>query len=425
MGIYIADYLNGLPPEGSELPEVRGALHAVLDPKRGGKPAQLRHVTNRAGLATTYSAGVTAQFSRSWQVSHVPIRKIKVGWANWGVDTANTKGMGAGTEAGPGGTMTIRMSVEYPRGTFTQLTFDNGATSGTIADGATGESDDFDLGFTIPAFRWFRMATHIACAAGTWNINHANGCDRGHGDEFQFGGTDLTMSSTVAGSGTTAAALPLYVLSQSDLGVWGMIGDSILTSLGEDSFPDPSGARGILARALANLGPCVNYGAAGDAAQYFVASHSKRIAALQRAGVTRMIDEYGINDFTIGRTSAQVLADKATIRGYLTGVPWFECTTTPKTTGTFATAAGQTIWSAGGNTQRVTHNNAVRAGIAGAEGFVDIASVVETSTSVESNPTKDGGVWLPYLTGDGTHQTVGCSLRVQPLVANALAACGS
>ena len=425
MSIYLADYLNQLPPGSAEHGEVLGAARALLDPRRGGKAVQLRQVTNRVGVPTTFSAVTTSQFSRSWQISYVPIRKIKLGWANWGVDTANSKGLGAGTETGPGGTMTISASVEYPRGTFTQLTWDNGATSGTIANGATGESDTVDLGFTLPPFRWFRIAVHAACPSGTWNMNFDNACDRAHGDEFAFGGANNTMNATVAGTNTTSGMLPLYVLGQSDLGVWGIVGDSIASSQGEDGFPDPSGGRGILGRGLAQHGPHINYTTPGDLAQNFVLSHDKRIAALVRGGVTRVIDQYGSNDFNGGRTATQVLADKAAIRSYIPGLPWFECTTTPKTTGTFLTAAAQAVWDTAKNTQRVAHNNAIRAGIAGVENFVDAAGIVETSPGNEVGPVKDGGVWIGGLSKDGTHQTIRASLAVLPLFQGLLAAHGS
>jgi hypothetical protein len=234
------------------------------------------------------------------------------------------------------------------------------------------------------------------------------------------------MNSTVAGSNTISGMLPLYILGMSDLGVWGQVGDSILSPLGEtDGFLDPSGGRGILGRAIAELCPQMNYGVPGDLAQYFVASHSKRIAGLVRGGVTRAIDEYGINDFNAGRTSAQLLTDKASIRGYIPTVPWFECTTMPKTSGTWATAAGQTIWDATKNTQRVTHNNALRANIPGVEGIVDLAQLVETTTSDEVGPVKDGGVFIGGLTIDGTHPNTRAVLLQKPIVQGLLAAHGA
>ena len=426
MSIYLANYLNGLPVGGDEWGEVTSALRGTVDPKHGGKTPQLRQVTNRVGIPSLYSAGTTGQMSRSWQISYVPIRKIKVGWANWGVDINNVKGLGAGTEVGPGAPMTLQLSVEYPMGTFTRLTFDNGATSGTISDGATGESDLVDLGFTIPPFRKFRIAAYAACASGTWNMNYQNGCDRARGDEFAFNGANNIMNTTVAGSNNASGMRPLYVLAQSDLGVWGMVGGSILTPLGEeDGFLDPSGGVGILGRAVARLSPALNYGVPGDLAQYFVASHDRRLAAFLRAGVTRMINQHGNNDFATGRTAAQLLADKASIRSYIPAVPWFECTSMPRTSGTWATAAGQSVWNAAQNAQRLTLNNTVRAGIAGVEGILDLASIVETSSANEVGPVKDGGVWLGGLTADGVHPNVRAVLLALPLVEGLLAAHGS
>lgn len=418
MSTYLADYLNALVPGSTEFGEVLAAARKLLFPKIGGKTPQWRQVTNRVGVSSTYAAGVTTQMSRNWQISHVPLRALKVGWWNGGVDTANARGGGSGKEAGPGGPATLVVSVEYPLGTFTQLTFAVGGVTGTAADNAIIETDGVDLGFTIPPFRKFRIAMYVACASGTWNRNYNNACDRSHGDEFQFGGSNNTMNASVQGTGTTSGALPHYVLGLSDLGVWGMVGDSLLSSLGEADFFDPSGGIGFLGRGIAPHFPLMNYGVAGDRADWFVSSHGQRIAGLVAGGVTRMIDEYAINDFNVARTSAGLLADKASIRSYITGIPWFEVTCQPKTTGTFDTAAGQTIWNAGANTERVTHNNALRAGISGVEDVIDIASQVETSTSVEVRPVKDGGVWLGGYSSDGTHQAVKGAFALQPYMIN-------
>jgi len=118
----------------------------------------VRHVTNRVGIANQISGSNTQIQARCWQISYEPISAIKVGFANWYVSSVTS-----GVETGCGSDCTVFMSLEYPRGTFTRLTWAGGATSGTVTNGTTGETDLVALGFTIPAFAWFRIA-----AFATW-----------------------------------------------------------------------------------------------------------------------------------------------------------------------------------------------------------------------------------------------------------------
>jgi lysophospholipase L1-like esterase len=362
------------------------------------RPATVRQVTGRSYLPGNYSA-TTSMMTRSWQRAYVPVSAIKIAIPNWYVNTTT------GGEVGFGGVLTATASVEYPKGTFTRITFGGGQSSGTAPDFTTLWSDLTPLGFTIPANAYFRIAIYMANPVGLANMNYAFASDRGRGDEFAYNATDHTMDATVMGSGTTSAYYPAAVLAMSDRTVWFVIGDSLSAGINE-TITDPSGGRGLVGRGLAIFGPYLNYGVPGDFAQWYVASHARRTELLQAAGVTAGFDLYGSNDLYNGRTSAQLVADHASIRGYLPAVNIYDGTIPPRTSSTdgYKTAANQAISNTTLNTQRVTFNTGLRAGLAGSPGYVDIAGGVETSTSDEFGPVQDGGVLIPRLLrrADGT-----------------------
>lgn len=394
---------------------------AATDARLISLPASVRQVGNRCFLPGNYSATLT-MMARTWQMSYVPLTAIKIAIPNWYVDTAT------GGEIGFGGTLTATASVEYPAGTFTRITFNNGGNSGTTATLTTLFSDLTPLGFTIPAFAKFRIAIYMSNPTGLANHNYAFACDRGRGDEFAYNGSDQTMTSTVQGSGTTSSYYPAAVMGLSDRNVWCCIGDSLTAGINE-TITDPSGGRGFAGRALIKVGPHLNYGVPGDYAQWFVAGHARRVELIQQAGVTSMLNLYGSNDIYNGRTSAQLLADKATIRGYFPGINVFDCTVTPRTTSTdsWKTAANQTISNTTTNTQRTTFNNAVRAGVSGSPGYVDIADRVETSTTNEFGPVQDGGVFIANMlqkadasSPDGVHLGTYGYTTLEPLVTSLL-----
>lgn len=352
----------------------------------------VRQVTNRCFLPSTWSNSYFTSMWRCWQISHVPLSAIQVAIANWYVNTTT------GLETGNGAPMTLTLSVEYPRGTFTRITW-NGAATGTIPDAQTGFSDMTKLPFEIPAFAWFRINGWLSCSAGLSNMNYAFACDRGRGDEFAFSGSDQTMTSVVQGSGTTSSYYPAAVLGMSDRPVWLAIGDSLTAGINE-TVTDPSGGRGFAGRALAKFGPHLNYGIPGDYMQFFVSSHANRVALAQRCGVTSVLNLYGSNDVFNGRTSAQMLADRASVRSYFPGISVFDNTITPRSTSTdgFKTAANQTSsTNTAANTQRLTHNAAVRAWLPGSPGYVDTALYAETAPTNEYGPIQDGGVLIPGL----------------------------
>jgi len=197
--------------------------------------------------------------------------------------------------------------------------------------------------------------------------------------------TDNTMNATVLGGGPAVAWMPLYVLASSNRRVVALIGDSIAAGV-NDSTLDPSGGRGLLGRAMAQSGPHLNYGVPGDRAQWYVGNSVLRRAAIAAAGATHGFLQLGVNDYGAGaRTSAQMLADRSTIRGLLPSLQIFDTTLTPACNSTdgFRTATKQTPSGSSSNGNRVTFNNTLRTTVqTGSVGVLDVALYAETSPIV-------------------------------------------
>lgn len=386
-------------------------------------PKTVRQVTNRTAIPSTKSGGSVNSGWRAWQMSFVPISAIQIIIANFYVSSTTS-----GVETGAGGVLNCYLSVEYPKGTFTRITWNGGSQFGVIADNSYGATDLFPLGFTIPAFAKFRIAGYNVYPSGgtVLSQNWSNNCDRSGGDEYQTGaGVDNTMNSTVMGSALVGGHLPSAVMALSDRGVWATISDSIGAGVNDMTF-DPSGGRGLFGRSLAKMGPNLNMGIPGDQATQYAVNSTRRRAIMAAAGMTSAILELGVNDLNNARTSAQLLADRVTIRGFFPGVSVFDTTITPSTTSSdgFKTAANQTVTNAGNNTQRTTFNDSLRATPpATSAGIIDIAQVVETSTASELIPVLNGGVWLPGYVGptDGIHPSSKGYMASEPLITSTVA----
>lgn len=393
------------------------AVVSLADTRFFTDNSSLRHVAARTGLPNQISGSNTQSGWRCWNYNYVPCASLRIYFANFYVASTTS-----GIETGAGGPLTVRVSVEYPRGTFTAL------QTALIADGSYGY---VDVPVTIPAFAWYRINGDFNYLSGgrVLSSGWSNAADRSNGDEYQVGATGYgnAQNDNVLGSGPVAAVFPAAVLAISNRRVWAALGDSIAAGV-NDTIADTAGGRGILGRSLARLGPNLNYGVPGDKVSTIATSSANRIALLQLAGTEGVILEAGVNDlFSGSRTSAQVLADRATIRGLMPGALWLDTTITPATTSTdnWQTATNQTTFGAASNTQRTTFNDALRAGTAlaqGSIGTIDIAALVETAPSNNAGPVLNGGVWIPGLIGytDGNHPNSRCCEQLEPLVTRAL-----
>ena len=384
----------------------------------------MRQVTNRVRLCALGSAGFTSGLGRQWHISYVPISKIQLVFANWYINTST------GAETGPGAATTVGFWVEYPKGTYTQITWSGSATA-AVPSGTNGATDIFTLPFTIPPFTRFWIWTYAANATMMVYQSYINTIDYQGGDAFQFNASlpnPLTGSISDNSSGINTIC-PSLVLAPSNRQVWATIGDSLTEGV-DDSLFDGSGGQGLFGRALAQFAPQVNLGVGGDRMAWFNASHTLRSALVALAGTTHIINSYGVNDFYSGSTSAATLATaRETLRGLFTQ-PVYDCTVCPFTSSTdgWATLANQTIQNSTQNTQRTTYNSAVRAGISTSPGIIDWVRLMETTQTGNGNPVLNGGYWIPAYVdanGSGIHPSSVGYEKISALVSSFLNTVGA
>jgi len=131
-------------------------------------------------------AGALPYNSWTGQTAMSPIRAIKVAWTNWAVLS--------GAETVSGGPVYLTAAIEFPLGgTITRLTFNGGATSVVIADGAEGVTDLVQLPRTIPCMT---PGTVVSFDAATNTITRTSGSWLS--DEFRVG--DTVFASTRSGT---------------------------------------------------------------------------------------------------------------------------------------------------------------------------------------------------------------------------------
>lgn len=307
----------------------------VIDAAPGlAPPASMRQVVSRTLFPTQHS-GTLTQTWRAKQTAYVNISAIQYCEAN------SYYSSGTAAEIVGGSTRTKHRWIEYPLGTWTQLTF-SGSTTGTDASGVVGCSDYVALGFTIPAFAQYRIVGDDTWAAGggALTVGFSNVCDKTGNmpDEYQVGIASGANSDTPLTNVNGAQCyLPQAALAISDRAVWGIVGDSL--ALGTNDYGgDPTGTHGLYARALAQLGPVCDYGSNGDQAVEFAVTTNAiaRLQLLTLCNPTAILDTYGVNDiFTAAQTPDQIVTSQATIvtnlKAVVSGVKVYDTTITPKT----------------------------------------------------------------------------------------------
>jgi hypothetical protein len=149
----------------------------------------------------------------------------------------------------------------------------------------------------------------------------------------------------------------------------------------------------------------VKIASSGDTASNFatMALSARRLALIQ--GCTHAICDYGVNDFTFGKSVAQLQASLTIIWASLkaSGMKVYQSLILPRNSSTdsFATTANQTPINSAAN--NVTINNWIKAQVGTLiDGYLDTVSVCcsdSTSYLWEANGTAN------YATLDGLHPT--------------------
>lgn len=365
-------------------------------------------VALRSNINTILTPVTTPYMSRKFFVAADDITALQVAFPNW----SNNGGF---VETPSGGVLSVTASIEYPAGTFTQLTF-KGATTGTVLSGQTLWSDFLTLGFTIPRLataylRWFASNT-VKMPVGTGVAAPFSGAPQyvAGGDACVSNGTDQTMSGAVVDDGTGVILWPAAIIGLTSRPTFAIIGDS--RAAGVTDTADATGGTGELERELIRLGyGYINVAVPGDRVVQFIANSSRRMALARMC--SHIIVQGSINDISAGQTAAQLLANRQTLRNLAPNRTFFGCTIAPKSTSSdgFATVANQTVDV--NNGVRQTVNAAVRAVETGyASPPIDIASFVESGgAGAPSGKWKAPG----YAYSDGNHELQAANLAITPL----------
>lgn len=297
-----------------------------------------------------------------------------------------------------GATSTNTASIEYPAGTFTQVKF-GGSVSGTGPDGGRLRSDAISI--YIPRGALFFVRIFRTCTAGVLYVsNDATYTLNPELSQVYGGATDLTMGGVVYSAVATFQQYwfgPCAILAMTQRASFGIIGDSRTMGFA-DTMDCLNRDVGNIARTIGPDYAYVNTGRSAETLLGFNTSSAQRRALVGYC--SHQIMEFGVNDINQGANAATVATRFATAIALLDQTkPIITVTMEPfcSTSNAGITSAGFTPFS--GNADRITVNNARRAGISGVTVCWEIADIVECNTS--GVLTRDGGVWGCFAT-DGS-----------------------
>lgn len=353
-------------------------------------------VASRSRMVQSNSVDTVNKYmmARSPHLATEALSSIKLAFSNF-YNVGNLSS-GSTADAGLGVAATITASIEYPAGTFAQITFASSAT-GTIADIGILFSDYITVSIPSGATFWVRTFWHstAGCLYNTWQNAFL-------GEAVALSATvisDQTLSGTITNSGSFSYP-PIAILGMTRNASVITAGDSIGagTSDTEDTSASVTGRNGkigIVARSLGST-PFLNLSVAAENATNFLSSGTARKLLLSKG--SHLITEFGANDVG-SRTPAQILTSLQSIWALgWSGQKIYQTTLPPRTTSADGWTSGtQTVmsWEA----TRVSFNANVRAILSGSTGSYDLASAVETALN--------SGLWIfsptPPYTADGLH----------------------
>lgn len=222
----------------------------------------------------------------------------------------------------------------------------------------------------------------------------------GGGDRTDVSAITTQAYGSIVAGGNPGFGPSLFVGRPTAVGLrrYGLLGDSI--TYGQESWYS-DGRRSVLHRRCERDGFVTNLAVPGETAQLARNGCALRMAAFDAAGVDCLILAYGRNDFTNGRTAAQVAADVAAIVAQApAGVPVHLATVT-------------TTVGGGNEAARRAYNAMVRAGsIAGVAGYVEVADLFETA--------RDTDAVKPGVYVDNTHPGQAGITSMSPMVTGAV-----
>lgn len=354
-------------------------LTRYMDAMRGDM-GSIRQIATDAKTMDTINAAATQCFSRSHHRARDDISSMQIEFPNWYATSA---------ESAPGADATIYASVEYPLGSTPVRVYFGGMERGTIPDGGVLLSDT--LSISIPDGAEFAVKTLYENSAGILTTVSKGDSSTERRENGTGALSDQTLTATQPSTLSTTIYAPSAIIGFSSKPAFFLVGDSKVAGSGDTSGLE---FKGELERTIGPRYAFITAGRSGASLSATVGSYVRRLALSSYC--THVVSQIGVNDIGAGRTSAQIVGDLETFSA-LFSQPFYQATITPRNTSTdgWATTVNQTVGA--NETERATLNNAIRAGVSGIAGHLEVADQVETS--------RNSGIWQAGYTADGVHPT--------------------
>ena len=276
-------------------------------------------------------------------------------------------------------TITLRLGVEYPAGTFTQAKF-SGATFGTMTSGQMLCSDPVSV--TIPQGAIFFLRPFTQATSTDTPMAYAGGVplDAAGGEAACSTNSDTSMGGAICNSLSAAGAnlYPVAIVGTTTKPTILFVGDSRL--YGTNDTIDSTHTMGLIPRALSNYGS-INVAVPGDSAEVFVTSNSLR-SSLQQY-VSHVFVEYDINGLGYGVSTVQ--SSLLSIWNLFPSKKVYQATMDPYSSTTTGCSDAQHQTPSTYESVRVGINNFIRLSYAPLTGYMDAADFTETF--------RDSGIW--------------------------------
>lgn len=357
----------------------------------GGSAYRLGQIATACFTTNDTNASFHQMMSRTRHVVKQDVSQLQLVFPSW-----------KSAEATVGANGTITAAIEYPVGTFTQITF-SGSAGGVIPDGSYLLSDPVNV--TIPKDAAVFVRTYYTNSVGI--VFNQYRCNTTLGEAATYaasGVVDQTMGGTVTNTAGTPCYGPVAILAMTALPSFFLIGDSRIYGV-NDTLTSGSDGLGELARSFGDNYPYINAGVAGSTATQMASQGAAGKRALLGQYCTHVLHQFGINDIAT-HTAAVLEADVQTIHGLFSGKKFYPCTVAPRSTSTdsWATLGNQTADAQ--TPQRILYNNWVRANTGAFAGYIELADQVESA--------RDSGLWkAPGYTADGLHETQAGYVAIQ------------
>ncbi|MBO1909209.1 hypothetical protein J4G37_30690 [Microvirga sp. 3-52] len=312
---------------------------------------------------------------------------LKLVFANWYVDPAHPA-----VEVSAGGSCTFSGRIEYPTGMFVDVTFRNGAPTGTAGDGETIVSDWVPI--QIPIGKRFKVHVRLK-GEGTYRVVYNLSQAHNPEDGMIFGAPSdsVILGDVFAPTGQDAVAPPLAIIGMTSRPSVLIVGDSVEAGSNDDN--DNTGLLGPAARLLGSRIAYINVGRGGETSLDFVKGHSKRVALAQH--VSHVLIGHGGNDIAAGFASPEITKRLETTASYFAGKTLLTLTEQPRT-------ISSNGWNLDVN-QKITQYEGTRQEVQrwkrGSGHPFDI--VIDYADAVET--AWNSGIWKVGYTDDGVHPT--------------------